>query len=157
MTSAVSLTASKDINTIWVVRDRVRFSGQLEGTPVVMLEVQVPPGAGTPLHRHASPELFRVLSGEVVFTTFENGAERRMVGRPGDVLSVPSNAPHGYVNMSSEPAELLVVLDRAMEAFFRDIGSEVPGSGPPTPEEMERVIAACAKHGVSFVEVPAAA
>ncbi len=152
MTSTITLTPSQNIDTLWVVRDRVRFSGYLEGTPVVVLEVQIPSGSGTPLHRHASPEFFRVLSGEVTFTTLQDGEEQRLVARAGDVLNVPSDVPHGYTNTGNAPAEVLVVIDRSMEAFFREVGTKRPGFGPPTPEELALVGAACAKHGISFVE-----
>lgn len=148
----ITLTPSHNIETLWVVRDRVRFSGRLPGTQTIMLEVQVPPGAGTPPHRHASPELFRVLSGEVTFTTVQDGHEQRTVAHAGDVLSVPSNVPHGYINSGNEPADLLVLLDQTMEAFFREVGSPTPGFGPPSPEELARVEVACAKHGVKFVQ-----
>jgi quercetin dioxygenase-like cupin family protein len=152
MTDTIMLTPSRNMSTLWVVRDRVRFGGHLHHTPFVILEVQVPPGAGTPLHQHASPELFRVLSGEITFTTLKDGIEHRMIGRAGDVLSVPSNEPHGYINASDAAAEMLVILDRTMWAFFGEIGSEAPGFGPPTQEELARIWAACAKYGISFVE-----
>lgn len=157
MTGTITLTPSQDVETLWVIRDRVRFGGHLDGTPVTLLEVEVPPGSGTPLHRHASPEIFRVLSGEVTFTTVENGREKHMVARAGDVLNVPSQVPHGYRNAGGMPAEVLVVLDRAMEAFFREIGTQAPGFGPPSPEEMARIGTACARHGIFFVDIPSAA
>ncbi|SMF53475.1 Cupin domain-containing protein [Tistlia consotensis] len=150
MTPSITLTPASDIDTLWVIRDRVRFSGQLGGTQAVMLEVEVPPGATVPVHRHVSPELYRVLSGEVVFTTLVDGLERQMTGRAGDVLDVPSGAPHGYANNSGRPAEMLVVVDRTMAAFFRDLGTTVAAEGPPSEAELARVGEACARHGISF-------
>ena len=153
----VSLTEAAGVETFWVMQDRIRVAGALPGTEVVVVEVTVPPGAGTPLHRHASPELFRVLSGRIDFLTLEDGAERRLRAGPGDVLRVPSQAPHGYLNAGETPAEILVVLDRGMEAFFRDIGTAEPTQGPPTPDDLVRLGAACARHGIGFVGQPMAA
>lgn len=146
MTEGVTLRPAAMAETFWVMRDRLRVLGALPGTPQVLMEVEVPPGAGTPLHRHASPELFRVLAGEVTFLRRE-GAVR---GGPGDVVTVPPGVAHGYANEGAAPATLLVVLDRGMEAFFREVGAPAPAEGPPTPEQMARLGAACARHGISF-------
>jgi len=153
----VTLTKADQVETLWVLADRVRFAGSLPGTDVVVAEVTVPPRAGTPMHSHASPEMFRVLSGVLEFRTLENGQEKPLRAGPGDVLRVAPHAPHGYANAGEAPAEVLVVLDRTMEAFFRDIGSAEPMQGPPSPEDFARIGAACAKHGIAFVDTPAAA
>ncbi|MGG5817897.1 cupin domain-containing protein [Falsiroseomonas sp. HW251] len=154
---SVTLTRAEALETLWVMADRIRFAGVLPGTDLVVAEVTVPPGAGTPMHAHASPELFRVMSGILDFETLEDGARKVMRAGPGDVLRVAPQAPHGYANAGETPAEVLVVLDRTMEAFFREIGSPEPAQGPPGPEDFARIGAACARHGIAFVEVPKAA
>ncbi len=154
---SVTLTTAEQAETLWVMADRVRFAGALPGTDIVAAEVRVPPGAGTPMHSHASPELFRVLSGALDFVTLEDGQERRLRAGAGDVLRVAPHAPHGYANRGEVPAEVLVVVDRSMEAFFRDIGTTEPAKGPPTPQDFVRIGAACARHGIAFVGAPAAA
>lgn len=154
---SVTLTRAEAFEPLWVMADRLRFAGALPGTDYVVAEVTVPPGSGTPLHRHASPELFRVLSGALDFTTVEDGVARVMRAGPGDVLRVAPHAPHGYANGGTTPAEVLVVLDRGMEAFFREIGGAEPAKGPPGPQDFARIGAACARHGIAFVEMPQAA
>lgn len=154
---ALSLTTAEDQETFWVIADRVRFLGSLPGAAVVVAEVVVPPGAGTPLHSHASPELFRVLSGAFDFLGLEDGRPTARRAGPGDVLRVPPHVPHGYRNAGQTPATLLAVLDQAMAAFFRDLGAPTPMQGPPGPDDMARIGAACARHGIAFVPMAEAA
>jgi quercetin dioxygenase-like cupin family protein len=152
MSNSVTFESAQDSDSLWVVRDQVRFRGTLHGTNIELIEVEVPPGAGTPLHYHASPEIFRVLSGEITFMSLKDGSEQQNVAREGDVIRVPSNVPHGYVNMSKTPARVLAVLESSMVDFFRELGSPVQAFGPPTPEELGRVGAACAKYGISMAQ-----
>ncbi|WP_237217017.1 cupin domain-containing protein [Falsiroseomonas oryziterrae] len=153
MTEPVGLHPAKVAEAVWVIGDRVTFAGPLPGTDFVLVDIEVPPGSGTPLHRHASPELFRVLSGELVFAA-EAGWAAPLLAGPGDVVSVPPDAIHAYRNPGPAPARMLVVLDRAMETFFRDLGADAPIAGPPRPEDLARIGAACARHGVVLLEGP---
>lgn len=154
MSMQARLHRAAEAEVVWVLGDRLRFAGALPGTPQVMIEVEVPPGSGVPPHRHASPELFRVLAGQMVFTAFEDGVPRRLMAGEGDVLGVPGDAPHGYANEGTAPARLLVVVDQAMEAFFRDVGAASPPAGPPDEAAIGRLMAACMRHGISFVGAP---
>ena len=111
-------------DTLRVIADTITFKGRLDGPAdqFVVAEVEVPPGAGTPLHSHASAEVFRVLSGELEFSTLDEGGRVRVRAAAGDVVSVPSGTPHGYANRGGSPAVVLVVFDDAMERFFRAAG-----------------------------------
>ena len=76
--------------TLCVLGDRVTLKGGLEQPDLVLAEVEVPPGAGTPLHSHASPEIFRVLAGALEFTTLaEDGACIRVSARSTTTRSDP--------------------------------------------------------------------
>ncbi|WP_181708768.1 cupin domain-containing protein [Chthonobacter rhizosphaerae] len=152
MIHAVQITRREEAPAVWVVRDQVRFMGRLEGTDLTVLEVEVPPGAGTPPHRHSSPEIFRILSGEVTFGLFEDGPPRQVQAGPGTVVTVPSGVAHNYTNSGDSQASMVVVLETSMEAFFRDLGrSETPPAGPPSEDEIAAVIAACDRHAVEMV------
>jgi len=130
MSSSITLTSPATATTVWVVRDRITFLGEVPGTALALLEVAVPPGSGTPPHTHASPEVFRVLSGEVTFGLFDTTPPREAVAGPGTVVTIPSHAPHNYRNASKQPATLLVIVDRTMVEFFHDLGrSEAPAVG----------------------------
>ncbi|MFO1038042.1 MAG: cupin domain-containing protein [Geminicoccaceae bacterium] len=155
MTDTFRHIPARDGQTLCVLGDRVTLKGGLEHPDLVLAEVEVPPGAGTPLHRHASPEIFRVLSGELRFSTLmDDGARRHVQARAGDVISIPSGTPHGYANTGDAPALVLAMFDRSMESFFRAVGTdpdEVP-SGPPGPEAIARVMAAASAHGIAILE-----
>jgi quercetin dioxygenase-like cupin family protein len=149
MTARINITAPQDAETLWLVRDRLRFMGDLAGSDLSIVEVEVPSGSGTPPHRHASLEIFRVLSGEITFGLFEDGPPRQVRASAGTVVTVPSNIGHNYANTSDAPASMLVVVERSMTDFFRDLGStSTPPAGPPSDAEIAAVMAACARHGI---------
>ncbi|MBO3759751.1 cupin domain-containing protein [Ciceribacter sp. L1K22] len=138
--------------TLWVVRDKVRFMGDVEGKNLSVLEVMVPPGSGTPPHMHDSAEIFRVLDGEITFGLFDTLPPRHIVAGPGSVVTIGSGEPHNYVNTGGRPAEMLVIVDTAMKQFFKDLGRvEEPEYGPPSAAEIAQVQEACARHGISML------
>lgn len=156
MSPTIHVTRTDEADALWVVRDRVRFMGELDGTDLAVLEVEVPPGSGTPPHVHDSPEIFRVLTGEIAFGRFDAGPPTEAVAGPGTVVTVPSAVPHNYRNAGSAPASMLVVVQRAMRDFFRDVGRrEAPPAGPPTADEIGAMLAACARHGIRILGGPA--
>jgi quercetin dioxygenase-like cupin family protein len=155
MTAAVTVTPPEGAETLWVIRDRLRLMGEVPGTGLVLLEVEVPPGSGTPPHRHPSPEIFRVETGTFAFGLFEDGPPREALAGPGTVVSVAPNAAHSYRNAGPGTATMSVVLDTSMLAFFRDLGrTEPPPAGPPGAEEIAGVVAACARHGITLLPPP---
>ena len=96
MTPAVQIVRHAEADTLWVVRDRIRFMGEVASTDLSVLEVEVPPGSGTPPHIHASPEIFRVLAGEITFGIFDGGPPSEVVAGEGAVVTVSPRAPHNY-------------------------------------------------------------
>lgn len=157
MSPTISITRPEEAPAIWVVRDRVRFMGELPGTNLSVLEIEVPPGSGTPPHQHKSPEIFRVLSGEITFGRFSEGPPTLTASGAGTVVTVPSQVPHNYQNVSSTPATMLVVVEQSMAAFFRDLGrTDAPPAGPPSEAEIGEVLAACERHGITLLGGPPA-
>jgi quercetin dioxygenase-like cupin family protein len=82
----------------------------------------VPPGAGAPAHTHSrEDEAFYVLSGEVLVEV--EGATDPLRLAPGGFLFAPRNRRHGYRNIGTVAAHLLVFampgagLDRMFAAF----------------------------------------
>lgn len=152
MSVSVSIIHSHEAEARWVVRDRVRFMGDLDGTSLTVVEVEVPPHSGTPPHLHDSPEIFRVLSGEITFGLFDSTPPRMIAAGAGCVVTVPSRVPHNYQNTGTTPAGMLVVLERSMAAFFRELGRiEAPPAGPPSASEIDAVLAACARHDITIL------
>lgn len=150
------ITAPEAVRTLWVVRDRVRFLGGIGGADANLVEVEVPPGSGTPPHRHASPELFRILEGEITFGFFEPGQPpREAKAGPGAVVRVSGWAAHNYTNAGETPARMMVLLDGSMVGFFEDLGrEEAPEAGPPSEAEIGAVLAACGRHGIEVLAGP---
>ena len=79
------------------------FSRELVGAdfgrvPACVIFVDAEPGRGPSLHKHPYAELFFVLEGEGTFTDGEN---ERTVG-PGEIVIVPPDTPHAFVNNGTE-------------------------------------------------------
>lgn len=149
---SVTVITPDKAETIWVVRDRLRLHGALGGTGVHLLEVDIPPGSGTPPHRHQSPEMFKVNAGTVTFNIFDQQPPRCIAAEPGTIIRIESWVPHNYANASDGPAAMEVLLEESMVNFFRDAGSaEQPAGGPPTNAEIGAVMAACARHGIEVM------
>jgi len=157
MNTTIQIVRRAEAEALWVVRDRVRFMGEVGETGLSVLEVEVPPGSGTPPHVHASPEVFRVLDGEIAFGLFGEGAPREVVAGADAVVTVPSGVPHSYRNAGAAPATMLVIVDDSMVGFFRDLGrQEAPPAGPPSEAELAAVLAACARHDIALLGGPPA-
>lgn len=138
-----------EVDSLWVLRDRIRFMGNLDGTQLAVIDVEVPPGSGTPPHTHASAEIFHVTEGTLTFGQFGDAGPTFSTAEAGTLFFVPSNAPHNYQNRSERPARMLVVVEHALIDFFRDLGRvEDPPIGPPSEKEMGEVLAACARHNI---------
>jgi quercetin dioxygenase-like cupin family protein len=78
----------------------------------------LPPGGVVPLHSHADPETFVVLSGEA-----ESYADGRWlpVG-PADVHHIPGNVRHAWHN-GDQPTVMIVVTTATMARFFREVAA----------------------------------
>jgi quercetin dioxygenase-like cupin family protein len=141
---------------LYVVRDRIRFFGPVEGSDLKLLEVEIPPGSGSPPHRHASPETFRILEGEITFGLFEPGRPpEQVVAGSGAVLRLKSWQGHNYTNMGRTTARMLVIVDDSMIDFFEDLGTEAtPEAGPPSDAEIGAIMAACQRHGIEVLAGP---
>jgi quercetin dioxygenase-like cupin family protein len=124
--------------------------------PMLVVETTCPPGGGPPPHTHAAEEVFLIREGRFAFFGGEPGVER-VVG-PGDVIHAPGGRPHGYRNVGSEPARMLVVFDdgRRIVALWRALGQPVDPetwqSLPPPP--VETIVATAREHGVELVGPP---
>ena len=122
-----------------------------------MLEAVIPPGVGVPPHQHADQEAFYILEGALeVARSGPTGLEWFPVAA-GDSIHVPSNEVHGFRNVSTRSARALVVGTAGLGAFFEEAGVPLapgtsPPTGPPSPAEIERVLAIARKHGQRFVQ-----
>jgi quercetin dioxygenase-like cupin family protein len=75
------------------------FVGDDHGAGISFLLVDAPPGRGPGLHTHAYEEIVIVQEGTATFTA---GEEQREVAA-GDVVVIPPNTPHRFVNSGDGP------------------------------------------------------
>lgn len=146
------VTTPENGETLWVVADRIRFLGGIAGSGLELIEVEIPPGSGTPPHTHASPEMFYVTEGEVTVRRFAAGGPPEVaVAGPHAAIHIGSMVPHNYSNDSGRPARMLVLLEPSMIAFFRDIGTREPQAQP----DFARIASAMQRHGIEMLTIAA--
>ena len=109
----------------------------------------VPPGRGAPAHTHTrEDEAFYVLNGEVLMEVEGTADPLRL--RTGAFLFAPRNRRHGYRNVGTDTARLLVFampgggLDRMFTAF--DEAGRSCGHVPA----FETIVAIAAQYGVAI-------
>jgi len=150
MAMSMHVTTTLDGETRWVVADRIRFLGSPAGAKLELIEVEIPPGSGTPPHSHASPELFYVIEGEVTFRHFEAGKPPASVlAVAGTSVRLDGYAPHNYSNDSGRSARMLALVEPEMTAFFREIGTAEPQAAP----DFARIGAAMQRHGIQALQM----
>jgi quercetin dioxygenase-like cupin family protein len=125
---------------------------------ISMIESLNPHGDSPPLHvHHTEDELFHVLEGELTLRVGEE--DIRLAA--GETAVAPKGVPHTYRVDSRDGARVLVVTTEGdFERMVRTVGrpaerSELPArSGPPTPEQMEALAAACRENAIDLVGPP---
>ena len=137
-----------------VVGDEYRFLATGDDTDgkYATWEAVVPPGGGPPPHVHSrEEESFLVLDGEITFTV--NG--ERVVAAAGTFANMPVGVPHSFRNESDRPARMLITVAPAgLEKMFFEVGVELAAGesgGPPSPAEIERLLAAAPRYGVELL------
>jgi quercetin dioxygenase-like cupin family protein len=74
----------------------------------------IPPGVVVPLHSHADPETFLVVSGELEGLAVAAHGFTWVPVRPGDTFHVPGGARHAWRNTAREPAVTTTVTTTMM-------------------------------------------
>ncbi|HEX6144968.1 MAG TPA: cupin domain-containing protein [Geminicoccaceae bacterium] len=123
-----------------VAGDRYRFLGVGAETDrsYMIMEAEVPPGGGPPLHAHSREEEgFYVLDGEM---TFEADGETVIAG-PGTFLNLPKGSRHRFENRSGRPARMLIL---CAPAGIEDMFREADGKEPP------ELMTIAARYGISI-------
>ncbi len=137
-----------------LVRGENAFSTKVSGADVGMayaaIEIHPPPGIGPELHIHtAQNELFFMLKGSI---GVQCGPDRTILS-VGDAFMVPTNTPHAFVVLGTEPAHVLLVFDPAgdMEGFFEEYAPLISVDGQPDREKLAELYA---KHGSKVLGPP---
>ena len=140
--------------TVAVVGDVYRFlaTGADTGGRYALWEAVVPPGGGPPPHAHSREEEgFYVLEGEITFTV----GGQRLVAGAGTFANLPVGTPHSFKNEGGRPARMLIsVAPAGLEQMFFEFGVPLPEGAttalPPTPEEVEKLLAVAPKYGIEI-------
>jgi mannose-6-phosphate isomerase-like protein (cupin superfamily) len=102
----------------------------------------IPPGVSVPLHSHAEPETFVMLSGTVEGLVCRHEDFEWIEIHPGDVFHVPPHARHAWRNHGSTEAAMLLISTPKLGRFLQELGRpHRPGSAAPplSAEEVQRL------------------
>ena len=142
-----------DGRRIGVVGDVYRFlaTGEQTGGRYAILEAIVPPGGGPPLHVHSREEEgFYILEGEMTFRV----EDRTVRATAGTFVNMPIGVRHAFRNESDKTVRMLIeVIPAGLEKMFEETGvplAEGEPAPPPSPAEIERLLAAAPKYGVTI-------
>ena len=110
--------------------------------------VEVGPGGGPPLHvHHRQEEAIHVLAGRFKVRI---GDEVHNL-EPGGFAYLPAGLPHAFLNLTDQPAELIVVYTPGGgHKFYEELG---PATRDATPDR-DAVAAIFERHGMSLLGPP---
>lgn len=117
---------------------------QVDGE-IGLIRGTLPPQTAIPLHSHFDPEVFYVLEGQLEVYEAKGWRTVETCG----TVAIPGNTRHALRNASSKPATTLTVTKAELYKFFRELAKPLDPAqslAPPTPQEMQQVFAAAAKH-----------
>jgi quercetin dioxygenase-like cupin family protein len=103
------------------------------GRGLGLVEADVPPGNGPPMHTHQyEDEGFYILSGQL-----EVAAGNEVVAAPaGTFIWLPQGVPHRFRNLTDDVSRMLLLFSPAgFERLFLEVGQPVTGDSPPPPPD----------------------
>jgi quercetin dioxygenase-like cupin family protein len=148
MSNSNSAPKAPTAKSFFVLADHVERRPRLEGTWLNIFDVTVPSGGGTPLHSHASPEVFRILEGSLIIQRMTDSGLQEVEAIAGDIITVAAHVPHGYTNPGPAPAVFSAIVDKEMAVYFEAADSGKPGT--PDDDAKQMRVAANA-HGIHIL------
>ena len=145
------LVQPEHLDTIDLLGPTIQFlSSPAETNAPCIMRGTIPPAISIPLHSHADPETFLMLSGIVdgLVVRHEDFEWTRIT--PGDVFHVPPHAKHAWRNPGRSAAAMIIVTTAKLGRFFQELGKPLkPGvpAAPPSPEEIQRFLRTSEKYG----------
>jgi quercetin dioxygenase-like cupin family protein len=114
----------------------IKARTETTGGSFALIENEIPPGEGPPLHVHAAEdEMWLVLSGRLRFR-----ADDQLLDAPeGSFVFMPRGTAHCFQNVGDTTAQIVVMFTPGgMERFFEQHAALAPG---PSDPEAYRAIA----------------
>lgn len=113
----------------------ITVPGEATAGQFTVIDMHIPPGGGPPPHRHSFEETFVLLEGEME-ATFRR---QKIIVKAGETITIPSNAPHQFKNVSSQPVRMLCICSPSgQEKFFLEVGVPVATRTTPPPRLNEQ-------------------
>ena len=131
-------------------------TGEQTGGAYCLADATVPPGGGPPPHYHTrEEESFYVTEGEITFTV----DSRTVTGTPGTFVQIPRGTPHAFKNNTSKIARMLIMcVPAGFEKFMAEFATGLPSADappvPPSPGEIEKLLAAAPRYGIVMLPPP---
>ncbi|MBD2430792.1 MULTISPECIES: cupin domain-containing protein [Fischerella] len=135
-------------------------TGEDTGGAYSITEVLMQPQSVIPSHRHdQADEAHYILEGEIEYQL----EDQTIIAYSGTFLNFPKNQYHGFKNIGSNPAKILMIITPSgAEQFFSEMGQRIlePMSEeekrnllcPPNPADIEKAIeVAVTKYGLQFL------
>jgi quercetin dioxygenase-like cupin family protein len=152
--AAVNACRAGDGEAIWFngALIRVKSPGEWSGGAFSLVEVAMPEGRATGLHRDPSHETFHILEGELLFHV--DGEE--MTATTGDTVAIRRGVAHAFIAVSPLARFLVLNAPGTHDGFFRDGGvpAETDDLAAAPPPDLERTAASAQRHGVEFLGPP---
>lgn len=104
-----------------------------------VMEAEIPPGSGPPLHiHHNEDEMFYLLEGTLEIVD----VDRTLIAEAGSFLFLPRGSAHRFTNISDKPARMLMLFSPSgFEDFFLEVGTAVvPGQEAPSADQFAAAV-----------------
>jgi mannose-6-phosphate isomerase-like protein (cupin superfamily) len=137
--------------TFFVLGDRIERRARLEGNWLNIFDITVPAGHGTPAHSQASPEVFRVLEGQLKVWLMTDAGEEEFELGVGDIITIPARVTHAYSNPGSKPTVFSALVDKDVADFIQSAGTSNPPEADLTQEAVAQIVADASAHGIVYL------
>jgi quercetin dioxygenase-like cupin family protein len=109
----------------------------------------IPPHVSVPLHSHADPESFYLLSGEAEALVETAGEPQWQTLGPGDFIHIPGGAKHAWRNPSIETALMLITCTAKLGRALEEMGKATTeyGGRSLTPAAVQRLLDIAGRYG----------
>jgi quercetin dioxygenase-like cupin family protein len=125
-----------------------KVTGEDTGGALDYFIVQVSPKSGPPLHvHHLQEETIHILKGHFKIRI----GDEIFYLKEGGFAYLPSKVPHAFLNLTDEPAEIIVVYTPGGGHHFYEELGPLTRNGHPDPKVVAQVFE---KHGMTLLGPP---